>query len=304
MTKDTLVRWFLACLVALALPGCSVKMIAINSLGNALAEGTSSYATDDDPELVREAVPFGLKTIEGLLEESPRHKGLLIAATSGFTQYGYAFIQQEADFVEDEDFDRAMALRARARGLYRRALGYGLRGLEVEFKGFERKLRADPDAALARARKKNVPLLFWTGNAWGAAISISKDDSELTADQNLAEALMRRALELDERFDHGSIHDFFISYEGGRRSVGGSVEKARSHFERAMVLGKGKRAWPLVNFAETVSVADQNKPEFSSLLAQALEVDVDSLPEHRLTNLIAQRRARWLLGRVEDLFVE
>jgi predicted anti-sigma-YlaC factor YlaD len=253
-------------------------------LGNALAEGGKSYASDDDPELIREAVPFGLKTVEGLLEESPRHKGLLLAAASGFTQYGFAFIQQDADFVEAQDLARATALRDRARKHYRRALEYGLRGLEVDHPGFRTALRNDP--------------------AWGAAIALSKDDSELTADQNLAEALMRRAMALDEGYERGSVHDFFISYEGGRRSVGGSVGEARQHLERALALSGGHRAWPLVNFAETVAVGDQNRQEFDSMLRRALAIDPDAVPEVRVANLVAQRRARWLLGRADELFVE
>src|SRR5262245_5014726 len=117
--------------------------MAVNSLGNALAEGTSNYARDDDPELIGEAIPFGLKTIEGLLDTSPRHKGLLFAAASGFTQYAYGFVQQEADFVESKDFERATHMRARARKLYRRAMGYGMRGLDVDVPQFETRLRTD-----------------------------------------------------------------------------------------------------------------------------------------------------------------
>jgi hypothetical protein len=153
-------------------------------------------------------------------------------------------------------------------------------------------------------RKKHVPLLYWTANAWGAAIALSKDDSELSADQNLAEALMRRALDLDEGYERGSVHDFFISYEGGRRSVGGSVAEARQHLDRALALSGGHRAWPLVNFAETVSVGDQDRKEFESLLRQALAIDANAVPEIRVANLVAQRRARWLLGRAEELFIE
>ena len=291
-------------LLALAQPACSIKKLAVSSLGNALAEGGKTYASDDDPDLVREAVPFGLKTVEALLDESPRHKGLLLAAASGFTQYGFAFIQQEADFVEARDLARATALRDRARKHYRRGLEYGLRGIEVDFPGFRAALRKDPVAALAPLRKKHVPLLYWTANAWGAAIALSKDDAELSADQNLAEALMRRALELDEGYERGSVHDFFISYEGGRRSVGGSVGEARQHLERALALSGGHRAWPLVNFAETVSVGAQDRKEFESLLRQALAVDPDAVPEVRVANLVAQRRARWLLGRANELFVE
>jgi len=291
-------------LLTLALPACSIKKLAVNSLGNALAKGGSNYATDEDLDLVREAVPFGLKTIEALLAESPRHKGLLYAAASGFTQYGFAFVQQEADFVEAQDLARATHLRSRARGLYRRALEYGLRGLELELPGFRSRLRSEMAAVLGQARKRHVPLLYWTAAAWGAAIAISKDDSELTADQALVEAIMRRALALDEGFEYGSIHDFFISYEGGRASVGGSPARAREHMERATALAAGRRAWPLVNFAETVSVAAQDRREFEALLRRALTVDPHAVVELRVTNLVAQRRARWLLGRADELFIE
>src|SRR3990172_1329405 len=111
-------------LLALALSGCSIKTMAVNTLGNALSEGTSGFAKDDDPELVRDAIPFALKTIETLIDSSPKHKGLLTAACSGFTQYGYAFIQQDADYIEAQDLDRATAMRIRAKKLYLRALDY------------------------------------------------------------------------------------------------------------------------------------------------------------------------------------
>lgn len=293
-----------AALLLAAVPACSIKKIAVNSLGNALAEGGSSYAKDDDPELVWEAVPFGLKTVEGLLEQSPRHKGLLYAASSGFVQYGYGHVQQEADFAEAADLARATALRERAKRLYRRALEYGFRGLEVDFPGFRDALRKDPQAALARTRREHVPLLFWTALAWGAAMSLSKEDAELTADQALSEALMRRCLVLDEAYEYGSGHDYFISYEGRGAQAGGSVQRARGHLERSLALSGGRRAFPLVSFAESVSVAAQDRKEFKALLERALFVDPNAHPEVRLSNLIAQRRARWLLARADELFVE
>jgi predicted anti-sigma-YlaC factor YlaD len=278
--------------------------MAIDTLGSALAEGTSTFAKDDDPELVRDAVPFALKTIESLIEQSPKHRGLLLAACSGFTQYSYAFVQQEADFTEAEHLDRATQMRARARKLYLRGLDYGLRAFEVDFPGFRDGLRARPDGALAKTMNRHVPLLYCTGVSWGAAFAIDKADSELSADQGLIEKLMRRALALDESWGKGSLHDFFITWEGGRASVGGSLEKAREHFERAKCLSAGQRASPFVTYAEVVSVGSQNKEEFVRILNEALEIDVSKAPDDRLANLIAQRRARWLLARVEELFVE
>jgi hypothetical protein len=91
-----------------------------------------------------------------------------------------------------------------------------------DFPGLRDRLRTEGAAALLRTRKEHVPLLYFTGLSWFAAISVSKDDSELTADQSQAEALMRRALALDESYDRGALHDFFISWEGRGESVGGS----------------------------------------------------------------------------------
>lgn len=291
--------------LSLVLPGCSLKRFAANRLGDAMAEGSSVYSSDDDPDLVGAALPFGLKTIESLLAQSPHHKGLLLAATSGFTQYAYAFVQTEADYVEDKDLAQAMALRERAGRLYRRALGYGIRGLEEIQSGFTESLQNDPSVALGAFRKEDVAQLYWTAAAWGAAISLNKTDSELMADLPLVEALMRRALELDEGFGLGAIHDFFIVYEGSRpAAAGGSIELSRQSLDRALELSGGQRAAPLVSFAETVDVGIQDRVEFEKLLKQALAIDINAVPEQRLANVIAQRRARWLLARVDHLFLE
>src|SRR6202023_48463 len=294
-------------LLALVFAGCSsLQRMAVNKAGDALAGGTSVYASDDDPELVWQAVPFGLKTIESLLAQSPRHKGLLLAAASGFTQYAYGALQQEADLGEAKDLARATELRNRARKLYLRALDYGFRGLEVQLPDLRRHLQSDPEPAhaLAGTTKAQVPLRYWTGAAWGGAVAISKDDPELTADQSRAAALIQRGLALDEGFEAGAGHDFMIAYEGGRASVGGSIEEARRHLRRALELSHGHRAAPLVRFAQAVSGGGQGKAEFKQLLGQALAVAVDAAPDFRLANLLAQRRARWLLGRIDELFVE
>jgi len=293
--------------VVLALAGCSVRRLAVHSVANALAGGADIYASDDDPELVREALPFGLKTIEALIVQDPKNPKLLLAAASGFTQYAYAFVQQEADFAEASNLARATELRARARRLYLRAAGYGWRALEVDSPGLHARLQAAPEKAdeiLAGLGKQHVPALYWTAGAQAAAIALAKEDAELAADLAVVEAMMRRALTLDEGWSLGALHDFFIVYEGSRKAVGGSAEKARQHLERALALAQGKRAGPLVSFAETVDVAKQDRAEFERLLGQALAIDADAVPEQRLANLIAQRRARWLLSRKDDLFIE
>ena len=48
----------------------------------------------------------------------------------------------------------------------------------------------------------------------------------------------------------------------------------------------------------------QDRAEFESLLEKAMAVDLDAAPEQRLANLIAQRKARFLLDNADELFLE
>lgn len=292
------------CATLLATSGCSIRRLAVNKVGDALAGGGTTFASDDDPELVKAAVPFSLKLMESLLSESPKHKGLLFATSSGFTQYGYAFVQQDADELEATDFAAAEAMRERAKRLYLRARNYGLRGLEVAHPGFTNLFAQEPIKAVAQLRKRDVPQMYWIAAAWGAAISVSKDDSSVLAGIPQMEALIDRALVLDESWDSGAIHSFLINYEMARQGgAGDPVERARRHFERALELSHGQAAGPLVTFAEAVCVETQDAKQFEELLTRALAINADAQPETRLVNLIMQRRAKWLLGRKDDLFL-
>ena len=292
-------------LIAALTTGCSsVKKVAINQLGNGLAGSSSTFASDDDPELIRAAAPFSLKLMESLLVESPKHKGLLLAVSSGFAQYSYAFVQEDADELEEKDLTAATEMRTRARKLFLRARNYGMRGLELQHPDFEKNLRAEPRGAIDKTVQRDVPLLYWTSVSWASAISLSKDNPDLLSELPMVEALIDRALQLNEGYDYGAIHSFLIAFSMSRPGEGSKKEsEARKHFDRAIALSAGQSAAPFVALAENVSVQKQDVNEFKALLNRALAINPDVKPEWRLANLIMQKRARWLLTRIDDLFL-
>jgi len=299
-------RW-LTLLVALAalatLPACSIRKFATKSVANSLTSGPDVYATDDDPELVREAIPFGLKTIEGLLATLPNHEGLLLAACRGFTQYAVGFVAADADLLPPEKFEEQEALHARALRLCLRARDYGLRGLELKHKGLTARLQSDPNVA-KEITVKELPMLFWTAAAWGSAISLGKDHPELMADVSVVRALFARGLELNESYEAGMFHEAMIPLEALPTAMGGSLDRARQHFARARELSKDGRASVFVTQAENVSIQTQNRAEFQKLLDQALAVDPNRDSLQRLPTLVSQRKARGLLLRMNDLFLD
>lgn len=290
-------------LIAAGASGCA-GMVANLAAGPLSGEG-GVFASDDDPELVREAVPFGLKAIEALLEGAPENPKLLLAAAQGFAQYAWAFVLPDADELEPTQPAAARQKRARGKRLLARAVAYGMRGLESRHAGFCAKFAADRAGALDEMELDDVPLVFWTGASLGALASISMDDMAALGKAPEIEALMGRALELDEGFDGGAIHELLMVYDGARSpAMGGNLERAKKHFDRARELSKGKKIGPLVSWAENVAVQKQDRALFNRLLAEALAYNADDEPRYRLANLIAQRRARFLAGRAADLFIE
>jgi predicted anti-sigma-YlaC factor YlaD len=290
-------------LLAPMLGACSVRGMAISAMADGLSATGGTFGSDDDPELVRAATPFALKTLEALLAERPDHPGLLLATARGFTQYTYAFVETDAVLLEDDDPARSRQGLDRARRLYIRARDYGLRGLEVGRPGAIAALGASPEAAKSFGIEQRE-LLYWTAAAWGAAISLGMEDPALIADFPVVQALARRAAELDPDWDRGALHDLLISLESVPELMGGSEARARAHFRRSLELSGGQKAGPYVALAGGLAVARQDRAEFESLLAAALAVDPDAEPGLRLANLIAQKRARHLLARAERLFLD
>lgn len=276
----------------------------MNQIGNTLASAGTTFSSEPDPELARDAIPFTLKLIESVLEETPNHARLRTAAAAYFTQYAYGFIQLEADYLEAKDYNQAEHLRRRAKNLFLRARDHGLRNLQIKRPDFLSRLSQSPCETASSVEKNSVETLYWTAAAWAAAINLGKDDPFLVAELPQMEALIDRAFELDADWGEGAIHNFLIAYEMNRPDASDSWEmRARARFQAAVQLSNGRLLSPYVSLAEVVSVQIQDAREFQSLLNQALAINIDEHPKARLVNLLMKKRAEWLLTQMDELFL-
>ena len=83
-------------------------------------------------------------------------------------------------------------------------------------------------------------------------------------------------------------------YENELLSGGGSTDRARESLTWAVQLSgdEGPPQWFLL--PKTVDVATLDRAEFKKLLDSARAINIDDAPDQPLSNIIAQRRARWL----------
>jgi predicted anti-sigma-YlaC factor YlaD len=297
------------CGALLAVSGCSINRLAVRAVAGMLSGGGGgggdAFTTEDDPELVGDALPFAMKLYESLLAADPENADLLMATGRIFVMYANAYVQTPADMLEASEVEKQAAMRVRAKHLFLRAREYVLRGLELRRPGFRADLAAGKvDAALARLKKDDADYLYWGSAAWMSAFSIDPFDMELLVTVPQPLAMLEQVNAWDPAYGGGAVHDIFVSVYGSiSADMGGSEARAREEFARSLELSKGSKAGPYLALATAISVKNQNAKEFRDLVGKALAIDVDAFPANRLENVLAQRRARWLLDHIGDYFL-
>lgn len=223
--------------------------------------------------------------------------------TATVTQLTYARADLKSELTKFEDYDKHLRYQDKARRGYLKAKRIGLKALEKRHPGFQAALEAEPSQAVSQLTKEELDLTFWTGAAWMAAISISIDNARLLAELPQATALLERVLALEPDYDQGSLQEIFMALNMSRPELlGGGLTRAQANYERALALSGGKRASVFVGYATSVAVKQQDRQAFEGALNKALEIDPNAQKEGRLANKLAQKKARYLLSHVEDLF--
>lgn len=291
-----------------AWPACSLQKLALNAAAGALSSpsGTDVFTTDNDPELVGDALPFAIKLYESLLASLPDNEALRLRTGSLYIMYANAFIQTPADMMPKEDETKKDFLLARAKNLYLRGRDMLLVGLEKKNPGLLAQLKERRfKQALAVYTAKDAPALYWAAAGWVAAYALDPLDMKLGITLPQAAALMERVGQVDPKYAPASVDNFYILYYGSIPDyMGGDARKARDFFQKAVAASGGRDTSAFLALAVSVSEKEQNLAEFKSLLQKVLDFDPSSAPENRLVNILNQRKARWLLDHAGDFFLE
>jgi hypothetical protein len=224
------------------------------------------------------------------------------ALARGFTQYAYAFVQSDAEALPEGSPQRR-AIEQRASRLYARARDYGVDGMHIRAGITAVDLRRPERAtALARLQKEDVGLIYWTVASWGSQVALNKADMKIVGDLAAVDALFERALQLDEAYDKGALHELALSLLGGRAKP----EALEEHFKRALDLSGGRRLSIFVSHAQAIAAPKNDKAGWKDDLEHVLHSNIDApdAREDRLANVLAQRKARFLLEHVSDVFLD
>jgi hypothetical protein len=294
MRLHTLPTFAVLLLAGTLLGGCSTGQIIARGAAPLIDHGVTAMNRETDLELARASMPANIKMIEALLLADPGNTPYRIQAAMGL--YGYAM-----SFVEDGD-------PARATKLYRRALDHAelaLAATGVAPDVLDKGNTATLEQALAKLDARAVPALFWTASAWAKWIELQLDDPERLSELPRVEALMRRALALDETYYYGSAHVFFGVYYGSRAPMfGGDFTRAAQHFDRAAEISAHKMLLAEVYRAKYLMRQMNDRAAFHAALTRVVNAPdrARSDPDLNFANTLAKHKAAALLAQEEELF--
>lgn len=269
-----------------------VNTVAVNATANIVDHGLEAIFEESDLTFAEAAIPGNLTLLEALYRAKDKDDDhLAFLLTEGYTGYTLGF-------VEDVDVERAKVL-------YTRARDYGLKSLKKNEKfaeAFEQD-RAAFKKSLEGFGKDDVPMIFWTANAWGNLINVSISDPSVIGDLPKVNAMMEFVLQHDENYFYGSAHLYFAAILATTpKNLGGKPDSARYHFEKCFEIGKNTFVLPHLYMAKSYCVQVQDKELFQKLLTTIDETPLDALPEQRLVNAIAKRKAKRLAEKIDELF--
>ena len=288
---------------------CSVKKMAVNSLAkNMSGDAAAVFMEDDDPVLVGDSFPIILKIMDMLSASSPDNPNIKSTAGSLYVMYASVYLQGRGTVLGYDQWDEQKMLYARAKKHYRRGYEYILDSLELKHKGFKASLAvSDFDSAFSGLKKEDVPDLYWGAAAVLAGVSVDVLDPYFAADRDGAIQMLFKALELDPDFGDGMLDEIMMQYYASMPdSMGGDMDKALYHYHHGVELSQDSLLSIHVSYARAVCTKNQSQEgydEFKSVLEEVLSRDAESLKHNRLSNILSQEKAAWLLENIDDFFL-
>lgn len=270
--------------------GCgATRKIAVGSMLPILQESVIATYRDHDLVTVEAGIPANLLLLRGLCETERGNDRLHALAGQLYFSYAYGF-------VEDLDPERAA-------GLYAEGLRLGRQGLAG--KGWF--VTEGPLEALApRLReigRDDVPLLFWTIANWSGWINLRLDDPAAVAQLGMVEAYLGRVLELEPDYFLGMPHVMLGAMQCFRPVMfGGKPEEGRAHIEEAQRISGNRMLLYHVFYAQYYCRQTLDADGFTQSLERVQNAPDDLLPEYRLFNEVAKRKAALLMEQKDDLF--
>ena len=218
-------------------------------------------------------------------------------------EYGFGIIMEQANRLIDEDYSLAMSKYEQANKIFSEARDSGISIITKKYPSFNKWLNKKASIDFS---SDDISDIYWLAASIGGCISSSRGDPfELINLPNVGR-LLRTGIDLNPGWENGSLYSAMISFTTTRSDLNEVMlrDSVEYYFDKAVLFSNGKDAGPYLTYAESIHKPFQERKNFVNKLNYVINMENKPNNEFELTNLLAKSRAKWLLARTDQYFLE
>ena len=254
----------------------------------------------DHPKIVSLYFEKKIKSLERKKSLSTEQKRLLLKTK---VEYGFGVLLEESDRILDDDYNLGVKKSQEAYIVFSDAKKVGNSILIISYPKFDSWLSGETDLQF---KINDVSDLYWLAAAYGGAIKSSRGNPFDVVKLPVVKKLLITAIALDPKWGKGALYSAMMSYTSSRPDLFGDalIDSVSSFYAKALIASDSLDASLFVSYAELIDKKFQDRDAFEQKLDIVLNMDVEKDKDFRLSNIIAQERAKWLLSKTDEIFFE
>jgi len=218
-------------------------------------------------------------------------------------EYGYGVLLEQSDRLLDQDYQLGLEKANDAYKQFNEARDVCISIINNSYPNFNKWLDNKADINF---NKDDVYDLYWLAASYGGALRASRGKPYELVNLYKIGYLLEKAIDLDSKWGRGALFSAMMSYTSARPDLFGQnhIDSVTYYFDRAISESDSLDAGVFVSYAELIDKKFQKKAAFEKKLKYVLKMNINEDSYFRLTNIIAQERAKWLLSKKSDYFLE
>ena len=254
----------------------------------------------DHPKIVSLYFEKRIKSLERKKSLSTEQKRLLLKTK---VEYGFGVLLEESDRTLDHDYNLGVKKSQEAYIVFSDAKKVGNSILIISYPKLDSWLSGETDLQF---KINDVSDLYWLAAAYGGAIKSSRGNPFDVVNLPVVKKLLITAIALDPKWGKGALYSAMMSYTSSRPDLFGDalIDSVSSFYAKALIASDSLDASLFVSYAELIDKKFQDRDAFEQKLDLVLNMDIEKDKDFRLSNIIAQERAKWLLSKTDEFFFE
>ena len=254
----------------------------------------------DHPKIVSLYFEKKIKSLERKKSLSTEQKRLLLKTK---VEYGFGVLLEESDRILDHDYNLGVKKSQEAYIVFSDAKKVGNSILIISYPKLDSWLSGETNLQF---KINDVSDLYWLAAAYGGAIKSSRGNPFDVVNLPVVKKLLITAIALDPKWGKGALYSAMMSYTSSRPDLFGDalIDSVSSFYAKALIASDSLDASLFVSYAELIDKKFQDRDAFEQKLDIVLNMDVEKDKDFRLSNIIAQERAKWLLSKTDEIFFE